>query len=70
MTDFGDSIEAATRQLAEEWRRTQEHWQDRAAETFVDIHLQPLLDEAHSFLVALDRLEECLFAASRVSHIS
>lgn len=58
MIDFSESVEAAVRQLVSDWQQTQDHWRDRSAEYFEEVHLQPLLDEAHTYLIALDRLEQ------------
>ena len=60
MVAFSETIDAAVRQLVADWRQTQDHWRDRSADYFEEVHLQPLLDEAHSYLIALDRLEQTL----------
>lgn len=60
MVALSETIDAAVRQLVTDWQQTQDHWRDRSADYFEEVHLQPLLDEAHTYLIALDRLEQSL----------
>ena len=60
MIEFSESIAAAVHQLVADWQQTQEHWRDRSADYFEEVHLQPLVDDAHTYLMALDHLEQTL----------
>ncbi len=60
MVALSETIDAAVRQLVTDWQQTQDHWRDRSADYFEEVYLQPLLDEAHTYLIALDRLEQSL----------
>ncbi len=62
MTACGDTIATAARQLVAEWGQTRHEWRDQTAHLFQENYLQPLLDDTHLFLIALDRLEQTLAA--------
>lgn len=62
MTAGSDTIATAARQLVAEWGQTRQEWRDQTAHLFQENHLQPLLDDTHAFLLALDRLEQTLSA--------